>query len=626
VQGLAAVGVASATLLSPVGPAAAAGPEYVDVVGHGYGHGRGMGQYGARGYADAFGWSHTQILNHFYGGTTAGWVSPGQPLRVWLCDQEGVVICSTGGGLGSILVTSGAPFRVEGVDLSPGTAVRIVRSDKFYLEQSPGGCAATGPWTPVGGGSSLDSGMDIDSLVQDPGTDKSKMLELCGPKRRTYRGVLDYTMDGTKARLVNTLGIDGYLRGVVPAEMPASWASAALRAQAVAARSYALADRRFTIADTCDTVQCQVYQGANVEQVSSSAAIDATAGEVRLRNGSIIGTEFSSSTGGWTAGGTFPPVEDRGDGATSNPNHTWSVRLTDDQIEAAYGLTDLLDIQVEDRNGLGEYGGRVTMLRIVGSNKTVFPSGDDFRIKLGLRSNWFTPTPAKPPVELVWTIRSTATPGAPTGVVRYGGPTDRAISCDWDGDGDDTLGVYSGGTWYLRDDLSPGAPTRVISYGAPDYIPVCGDWDGNGTETIGVYTARGWWLLRNDLAAGPPQIAFQYGYSAATPVVGDWDGSDPAAEIGVFDAGQWSLRHDVGPGGPQRAFSYGYGGTLPVVGDWDGSGSDGIGVYDQGTWMLRETATPGQPERWFNYGYPGPSPITGRWATSAEGVGIVAVG
>ena len=46
------------------------------VTGHGWGHGRGMGQWGAYGYAQA-GWSAAQILDHFYGGTTAG--SAGNP-------------------------------------------------------------------------------------------------------------------------------------------------------------------------------------------------------------------------------------------------------------------------------------------------------------------------------------------------------------------------------------------------------------------------------------------------------------------------------------------------------------------------------------------------------------------
>lgn len=53
-------------------PVANAAANDVVVVGHGWGHGRGMGQYGAYGYAVDQGWSSAQILSHYYGGTKAG--------------------------------------------------------------------------------------------------------------------------------------------------------------------------------------------------------------------------------------------------------------------------------------------------------------------------------------------------------------------------------------------------------------------------------------------------------------------------------------------------------------------------------------------------------------------------
>jgi len=627
-RSLLALVVVTTALAVGAEPSAAASPEYIDVYGHGWGHGRGLGQYGARGYADSFGWSADQILAHFYGNTQSATVDPNQAFRVLLCDQEGVTICSAGGGIPSVIVTSGAPFSVEGVTLAAGQALRLTRlADRFRLEQSPGGCNPTGPWAPVGGGTSLDRNQDIDSHVADPGDDKTKMLRVCTPKARYYRGVLDYTMDGVRPRLVNTLGLDGYLKGVVPAEMPSAWNPAAVQAQAVAARSYALADARFgLLADTCDTIQCQVYGGASSEAAASSAAIAATSGNVRVRNGAVISTEFSSSTGGWTAGGVFPAVEDLGDGVSGNPNHDWNPprRITDDALEAAYGLGDFLSIEVTQRNGLGEDGGRVLQVRITGTANTVTVDGNAFRGTFGLKSDWFTPIAQEPPKELSWTLRATATAGAPTTVVRYGGPNDRAISCDWDGDGDDTLGVYASGTWYLRNDLSPGPPSISVAYGAAGYTPVCGDWDGDGDETIGVYTADGWWHLRNSVTPGPPDISFRYGYTGALPVVGDWGGDDRDG-IGVYDAGSWSLRDTPSPGQPERSFSYGYGGALPVVGDWDGDEVDGVGVFDGGSWMLRETATPGQPNRWFDYGYRGPLPVTGRWSSGADGIGITAV-
>src|SRR5581483_12180217 len=69
---LLALFVASLFLVAPAaGPAAAYPSDSVALTGHGFGHGRGMGQFGALGYA-LNGTAYTDILSHFYGGTTAG--------------------------------------------------------------------------------------------------------------------------------------------------------------------------------------------------------------------------------------------------------------------------------------------------------------------------------------------------------------------------------------------------------------------------------------------------------------------------------------------------------------------------------------------------------------------------
>ncbi len=381
-----------------------------------------------------------------------------------------------------------------------------------------------------------------------------------------------------------------------------------------------------------------MYLGASGEAATTNAAIAATAGQVRMLNGAIARTEFSSSTGGYTTdGATFPAVVDEGDAYTGNPHHNWTSTLTDDQIEAAYpAIGDLQRIEVLERNGLGAEGGRVRRLRLVGATSSLEQTGEQVRSKFSLKSNWFTPAAAAPAGGgggggggggatsrvLGWVTRSSATAGPPTGNVSYGGEGYIPISCDWDNDGDDTLGVYANGTWYLRDDLAAGAPTRSFAFGAAGYVPVCGDWNGDGQDSIGVYAA-GTWYLRNDVGAGSPHITFAYGYAGATPMVGNWDGSDRAVEIGVFDSGSWLLRNDTGPGSPALSFPYGYAGVVPVIGDWNGDGVDGIGVYDAGQWYLRETATAGPPARSFAYGYAGTWPITGHWSAAADGVGII---
>jgi hypothetical protein len=66
--------ILSAAVVAPgvIGAAPAAAEPILELTGHGWGHGRGMGQYGALGYAIDHNWSHHQILDHFYGGTVAG--------------------------------------------------------------------------------------------------------------------------------------------------------------------------------------------------------------------------------------------------------------------------------------------------------------------------------------------------------------------------------------------------------------------------------------------------------------------------------------------------------------------------------------------------------------------------
>jgi stage II sporulation protein D len=113
--------------------------------------------------------------------------------------------------------------------------------------------------------------------------------------------------------VVNVLDFEEYLRGVVPAEMPASWAAEALRAQAIAARTYAfyeLATKVFLYdqnimkensgAQFDDTVTYQAYLGLKNTTAATDAAIAATAGQVMLHQGKIVKAYFHADSGGYT--------------------------------------------------------------------------------------------------------------------------------------------------------------------------------------------------------------------------------------------------------------------------------------------------------------------------------------
>jgi SpoIID/LytB domain protein len=233
---------------------------------------------------------------------------------------------------------------------------------------------------------------------------------------RGYRGAIVVVDRGNDQGTVNRVRLDDYLRGVVPRESPASWGSAAggsglnaLKAQAVAARSYALASRFSSYAQTCDSIRCQVYGGAFVqpfggaiqplEDARTDRAVLETTGEVRRNSsGAVARTEFSASTGGWSAGGEFPAVEDLGDATAANPHRSWSATFTLSEMASRLGTAPILDVQVAARNGLGSDGGRVLSVRVSTASGAVTFSGLEFRQRLGLKSDWFVvagaPTPA----------------------------------------------------------------------------------------------------------------------------------------------------------------------------------------------------------------------------------------
>ncbi|WP_309134390.1 SpoIID/LytB domain-containing protein [Cellulomonas sp.] len=388
------VAALAAPFTAAVPPAHAADTELV-VTGRGWGHGRGMGQWGALGYAVDHGWSAQRILQHYYGNTTEGNV--GNPeMTVELLSLLGKPLVVTGPGL---TVTSGG----RTTSLGAGTAaLRLTLSGSTVRVERGTGCVSA--WTPVSGTfaandtrvASTASPSSIDNLV--------RVCEAAG--ERAYRGALSVVNHGGQQMTVNHLPTEAYLRGVVPRESPAGWASAgngrgieALKAQAVAARSYALSSRRPSGALTCDTTTCQVYGGAGVktsawtlmEDARADAAIAATAGSVRLLNGAVARTEFSSSTGGHTAGGVFPAVVDLGDAVAGNPRHTWSIRTTYATAAARLGTGPIRSIDVTGRNGLGADGGRVTQVTVrttAGTTHTF--SGNAVRSALGLYSDWFS--------------------------------------------------------------------------------------------------------------------------------------------------------------------------------------------------------------------------------------------
>jgi len=119
---------------------------------------------------------------------------------------------------------------------------------------------------------------------------------------RKYRGTIELGVHNQAMYVINELPFEQYLYSVVAIEMYTSWPMEALKSQAVAARTYALyLGNRFEIANVVDTTLSQVYYGASAEHPNTTAAVDATKGEVVLYNGAPIETLYSSNAGGLTA-------------------------------------------------------------------------------------------------------------------------------------------------------------------------------------------------------------------------------------------------------------------------------------------------------------------------------------
>jgi stage II sporulation protein D len=361
--------LALASLLLVVGSAAAAarvdepvpvGTATFVVTGHGWGHGVGLSQYGAYGYAQK-GFGYAKIVAHYFPGTTLG-AAPVSRVRVLLTS-----------GVSTLKVSSPADFRVRDAtgavhDVAAGTYT-LGTGLKLKLDGAQAARALPGP------------------LLFQPG---SEALAL----KRRYRGSIQVDLAGGKLRAINMVGLEQYLYGVVPSEMPYTWHLEALKAQAVVARSYALATRKTGAFDLYPDTRSQVYLGIDHEKPSTNAAVDATAGKVVLYEGQVAKTFFFSTSGGRTAsaedvwGSPVPYLVSVADPYDSiSPYHDWGPFVFNGTKLARMMKMPgrVVDLQPQLNSS-----GRIRTLNVVGTKSTVAVPGGDLRRRLGLRSTWFS--------------------------------------------------------------------------------------------------------------------------------------------------------------------------------------------------------------------------------------------
>ena len=336
-------------------------PTFV-IKGRGWGHGVGLSQYGAYGLARG-GTAFDEILTHYYPGTTLG-PAPVTSVRVLLAE-----------GRKSLKISSQSQFRVRDAagtlhvlpagsyTLGPGLSIKVKGATKPQPLQGP--------------------------LLFSPGAFPLNL-------GRPYRGQIQVVSDRGNLQAINVVGLEAYLYGVVPSEVPTHWPAEALKAQAVVARSYALSSRKVGGAfDLYSDTRSQVYLGVQEEEQPTNAAVDATAGEVLLYRGQVARTYYHSTSGGRTAAiadawpGSKPvpyliSVPDPQDALS--PHHQWGpfVFAAKKIASALKARGTLLDVTTTSNAS-----GRVQSVTALTTTGQWTALGTDVRRALDLRSTWF---------------------------------------------------------------------------------------------------------------------------------------------------------------------------------------------------------------------------------------------
>ena len=349
--------------------------------GAGWGHGWGMSQYGAYGAA-RIGLSWKQILAFYYRGTRLSKLPNGTKIKVWItADNDnslrvmpasGLAVSDTAGH--RYTVPTGAKYTSWRISRSgAGYRLSYRTSSGSYVTKSTG--LTTGSWS---------------------FSTRSKIVKVILPRGsvRPYHGTVALIKRGTGGRTVNKVLLEDYVKGVVPAEMPTSWAANAVKAQAVAARSYAVRLQKFagnSGYDICDTTACQVYSGMARETSDGNAAVTATIGTIVTYQGVVALTQFASSNGGHSARGDYPYLaaqRDPYDGVIKS--QAWTRTLSTSSISRAWpSVGTVKQLQITSRDGAGAWGGRVKAIKIIGTARTATVSGTTFQHIFGLRSSLY---------------------------------------------------------------------------------------------------------------------------------------------------------------------------------------------------------------------------------------------
>ncbi|MCW2978181.1 MAG: SpoIID/LytB protein [Actinomycetia bacterium] len=362
-------------LVTAVGAGSASATSVLIVNGRGWGHGVGMSQWGAEGYAQ-HGWGWRRILEHYYPGTQLA-ATPQSRVRVLLAAAQRRADIACAGAL-AVSDASGRSYRLPTGSYRIGPRLELPVGHKRVRLRTA-------------------HRHEVSShMLVVPRSLRSPVVFDCPTapltwNGRAYHGRLVVRRTGRRVSVVNSVALDDYVRGVVGGEMPQRWRIDALAAQAVAARSYALAtlkpSRRF---DLFSDTRSQVYGGIGYETARTNEAVARTAGRVLTWNGHVASTFFFSTSGGRTADvaevwpkiGDVPYLRSVADPYdVRSPRHAWGpVVVGATRVAAIFGAA--LDSVHVERTSSGHAATVVLGRRRI--------DADEFRKQLGLASTVFT--------------------------------------------------------------------------------------------------------------------------------------------------------------------------------------------------------------------------------------------
>lgn len=375
------------------------------IEGAGWGHGIGLSQWGAQGAASVDGLAPHQILGFYYPGTVLEPI-PAQNIRVQLTGFQGTSVTFGVEGTGDLGV----------IDTSNGQSTVLPKLARYRVTVDGNGLHLDGgdgtSWSPL----AINGQTTFGGPLNLSGTDGVWLYDGTGAGR-LYREQMRFVkMSATSVQAVNDVGMNAYLRGVVPRESPSSFHTNALQAQAVAARSYAKAVSQANKPwDICDTTQCQVYGGwkqqtaagarTDLEAASTNAAIDATQLIVvkESAGGPVAFTQFSASNGGHSVAGSKPYLVAKPDPysgkANGDPVSRWTGTLNVATMQQQCPSGTFQSFEIVSRDGKGPFGGRITRLRVncTGGSKDITSTSE---LAFGMRHR-------------MWRVSGTTTPAGP---------------------------------------------------------------------------------------------------------------------------------------------------------------------------------------------------------------------